>query len=77
MIAAGIVSILAFFRAGSFIHELTHIKKGELGGFKLGWNVLAGVPLLIPSFLYEGIHNLTTPRSATARSRIPNICRWR
>ena len=58
MILAGIVSILALFRAGSFIHELTHIKKGELGGFKLGWNVIAGVPLLIPSFLYEGIHNL-------------------
>ena len=58
MILAGIVSILGLFRAGSFIHELTHIKKGELGGFKLGWNMLAGVPLLIPSFLYEGIHNL-------------------
>jgi len=58
MLAAGLVSILALFRAGSFIHELTHIKKGELAGFKLGWNVIAGIPLLIPSFLYEGIHNL-------------------
>ncbi len=58
MLLAGLVSILALFRAGSFIHELTHIKKGELGGFKLGWNIIAGVPLLIPSFLYEGIHNL-------------------
>ncbi len=58
MLAAGMVSILALFRAGSFIHELTHIKKGELGGFKLGWNLIVGVPLLIPSFLYEGIHNL-------------------
>jgi fatty acid desaturase len=58
MLAAGLVSILALFRAGSFIHELTHIKKGDLGGFKLGWNLIAGIPLLIPSFLYEGIHNL-------------------
>jgi fatty acid desaturase len=58
MLAAGVVSILALFRAGSFIHELTHIKKGELNGFRLGWNIIAGVPLLIPSFLYEGIHNL-------------------
>ncbi len=55
---AAVVSIIALFRAGSFIHELTHIKKGELGGFKLGWNLIVGVPLLIPSFLYEGIHNL-------------------
>jgi len=58
MFIAAVVSILALFRAGSFIHELTHIKKGELGGFKLGWNLIVGVPLLIPSFLYEGIHNL-------------------
>jgi fatty acid desaturase len=58
MVVAGIVSILALFRAGSFIHELTHIKKGELRGFRLGWNLVVGVPLLIPSFLYEGIHNL-------------------
>ena len=39
MLVAGLVSILALFRAGSFIHELTHIKKGELRGFKLGWNL--------------------------------------
>ena len=58
MVAAALVSILALFRAGSFIHELTHIKKGELKGFKLGWNLVVGIPLLIPSFLYEGIHNL-------------------
>ena len=58
MLIAGLVSILALFRAGSFIHELTHIKKGDLKGFKLGWNLIVGIPLLIPSFLYEGIHNL-------------------
>ena len=58
MLVAGLVSILALFRAGSFIHELTHIKKGDLAGFKLAWNLIAGIPLLIPSFLYEGIHNL-------------------
>ncbi len=58
MLVAGVVAILALFRAGSFIHELTHIKKGELKGFKLGWNLVVGIPLLIPSFLYEGIHNL-------------------
>jgi hypothetical protein len=58
MLVAGLASIIALFRAGSFIHELTHIKKGELQGFKLGWNLIVGIPLLIPSFLYEGIHNL-------------------
>ncbi|MCA1653544.1 MAG: fatty acid desaturase [Sphingomicrobium sp.] len=57
-VAAGIVAILALYRAGSFIHELTHIKPSALPGFRLGWNLLVGIPLLIPSFMYEGVHNL-------------------
>ena len=56
-LAAGLVAILALFRAGSFIHELTHIKKGAVKGFRLVWNLIVGVPLLIPSFMYEGVHN--------------------
>ena len=56
-IAAGIVAVLALYRAGSFIHELTHIKKGAVRGFRFVWNVIVGVPLLVPSFMYEGVHN--------------------
>jgi fatty acid desaturase len=56
-IAAAVVAVLALYRAGSFIHELTHIKSGALRGFRLAWNALIGVPLLVPSFLYEGVHN--------------------
>ncbi|HET9354825.1 MAG TPA: fatty acid desaturase [Sphingomicrobium sp.] len=55
---AAVVAVLALYRAGSFIHELTHIKAGALPGFKLAWNALVGVPLLVPSFMYEGIHNM-------------------
>ena len=54
---AGLIAILALYRAGSFIHELTHIKKGAVKGFRFVWNVVVGVPLLIPSFMYEGVHN--------------------
>jgi len=54
---AGLVAVLALYRAGSFIHELTHIKKGSIRGFRLIWNLLIGIPLLIPSFMYEGVHN--------------------
>ncbi len=57
-VAAGIVSMFALYRAGSFIHEVSHIKHSQLPGFRLGWNLLVGVPLLIPSFLYEGVHNM-------------------
>ena len=56
-LAAGLVAILALYRAGSFIHELTHIKKGAVRGFRFVWNLVVGVPLLIPSFMYEGVHN--------------------
>jgi fatty acid desaturase len=56
-VAAGIVAVLALYRAGSFIHELTHIKKGAVKGFRFTWNLVVGVPLLVPSFMYEGVHN--------------------
>lgn len=53
----GLLAILALYRAGSFIHELTHIKKGAIKGFRLTWNLIIGVPLMVPSFMYEGVHN--------------------
>ena len=54
---SGFVAVLALYRAGSFIHELTHIKKGAVKGFRFVWNLIVGVPLLVPSFMYEGVHN--------------------
>lgn len=56
-LAAGLVSVLALYRAGSFIHELTHLKPRAVPGFRLAWNLIIGIPLLVPSFLYEGVHN--------------------
>jgi fatty acid desaturase len=56
-IVAGLVAVLALYRAGSFIHELTHIKLNAVPGFRLAWNLLFGIPTLVPSFLYEGVHN--------------------
>jgi fatty acid desaturase len=56
-IGAAIIAVVALYRAGSFIHELTHIRKGAVKGFRFAWNLIVGVPLLIPSFMYEGVHN--------------------
>ena len=56
-IGAGILAVLALYRAGSFIHELTHIKPNAVPGFRLVWNLIIGIPLLVPSFMYEGVHN--------------------
>ena len=57
-VAAGLVAVLALYRAGSFIHEISHVKHAALPGFRSGWNALVGVPLMVPSFMYEGVHNL-------------------
>ncbi len=50
------VTILALYRAVLFIHEITHRAGRDLPAFTLAWNALVGVPLLVPSFLYEGVH---------------------
>ncbi|MFC7535767.1 fatty acid desaturase family protein [Sphingomonas sp. GCM10030256] len=59
----GVLAVLALYRAGSFIHEVTHIKHRALPGFRTAWNLLVGIPLLAPSFLYEGVHNLHHAKS--------------
>ena len=52
-----VVSILSFYRAVIFIHEITHLRKGTFRLFRVVWNLLCGFPLMIPSFLYQGVHN--------------------
>lgn len=54
----GVVAVLALYRALLFIHELTHIHRDALPGFRLAWNLLVGIPMLTPSFMYEGVHTL-------------------
>ena len=55
-IACAVIAMLALYRAASFIHELTHIRAGALPGFRAAWNLIVGIPLMIPSFMYEGVH---------------------
>ena len=51
------VSTFALFRAAVFTHELAHLRKGTFSLFRAIWNLLCGFPLMIPSFLYQGVHN--------------------
>lgn len=57
-IVAAVVAVFALYRASLFIHEISHMKHAALPGFKQGWNAVVGVPLMVPSFMYEGVHNL-------------------
>jgi hypothetical protein len=61
--ACALVSALTLYRALLFIHELSHIHRDALPGFRLGWNLLVGIPLLTPSFMYEGVHPLHHART--------------
>ncbi len=73
-VAAGLVGLLALYRGLSFIHEISHLRPKDVPGFRLGWNLLIGVPLMTPSMMYEGVHNLhhAKHRFGTAkRSGIP------
>jgi fatty acid desaturase len=62
-LACGVLSALALYRALLFIHELTHIHRDALPGFRLGWNLLVGIPLLTPSLMYENVHTLHHART--------------
>ncbi len=62
-LGCGVVAALALYRALLFIHELTHIHRDALPGFRLAWNLLVGIPMLTPSFMYEGVHTLHHART--------------
>lgn len=68
---AAAVAVLALYRALLFIHELTHIHRDALPGFRLAWNLLVGVPMLIPSFMYEGVHTLHHARTRYGTAEDP------
>ncbi len=55
-ISAFLLAGFSLYRAVIFVHELTHLKKGTFRLFHGIWNVLCGFPLMVPPFLYMGVH---------------------
>ena len=43
----------------------TYLAQRDLPWFRAGWNAIVGVPLLIPSFLYENVHTEHRERTYT------------
>jgi len=70
-VASGVVAALAFYRALLFVHELTHIHRDALPGFRLVWNILIGVPILVPSLMYENVHTLHHARTRYGTAEDP------
>lgn len=52
-IAAFLVASVLFYRAGTFMHELVHLQPGQLVWFGRAWNLLIGIPLVMPWILYR------------------------
>lgn len=44
--------VLLFMRSVMFTHELVHLPKEGYSAFRFVWNLLCGIPFLIPSFTY-------------------------
>ena len=53
---AGLIAMFALYRGICFMHELTHLRPRALAGFETAWNLLLGLPLLMPSTMYVGVH---------------------
>jgi fatty acid desaturase len=56
-LAGYLVTALAFYRAIIFTHELAHLRKNTFGVFRFVWNLTCGFPFMVPSFMYNGVHN--------------------
>lgn len=70
-LALCVVAALAFYRGLSFIHELTHIRRDRLPGFAAVWNLLIGVPLLTPGFMYDDVHTRHHAKTSYGTIRDP------
>ena len=71
--AAALVAVLALYRAGGFIHEVTHVKHSALPGFRLGFNAVIGYwcrLICMKASIISTMH-----AHVTAPIRILNICR--
>ena len=50
------ISVLCLYRSLCFLHELSHQTRRTLPWFEPVFNLLVGFPLLMPSFVYVGLH---------------------
>lgn len=67
----GVIAALSLYRALLFIHEISHLHKNALPGFRTTWNVLVGMVMLTPSYMYEGVHTLHHARTRYGTAEDP------
>lgn len=52
MITGFFVAAFLLYRASVFTHELAHIAQTRFQAFRVVWNLLFGIPFLMPSYFY-------------------------
>ena len=51
---AMLVLVIAMYRAFVFLHEIVHFRsRRQFARFRWWWNLLCGIPLFMPSFMFE------------------------
>jgi len=74
-----VVSTLALYRAALLIHELAHLRPGAVPGYETAWNLIVGLPLMVPSAMYVGSHADHHKRSTYGTAADPEyevIAQW-
>jgi fatty acid desaturase len=46
------IQCVCFYRAVMFVHEIVHLPSNRFILFRIVWNLLCGIPFLVPSFTY-------------------------
>lgn len=57
MYASCAIAVIALYRSLIFMHELSHLRLAALPGFAKVWNIIVGIPLLLPLFMYLDVHS--------------------
>jgi fatty acid desaturase len=52
-VACFFIAGFAFYRLGTFMHEIVHMRHDEMRWFRFVWNISNGVQLVTPSHFYE------------------------
>jgi fatty acid desaturase len=56
------IAAFGLFRCGVFIHEIAHMPRERLRVFRAAWDILFGIPVLMPSFMYKNHGDHHNPR---------------
>jgi len=51
-----LTAAMALYRGLCFVHEISHLHRSRVRGLETAWNAIFGIPLLMPSFVYVGVH---------------------